>query len=111
MTQQYKQIPTYGQPIAERDVTSRVWYRFFQALFQGYPPNAEAAVTPTSSPFKYTAQQAGFLIVQGGTVSAISFTRVSAHTIGTVAGCFPMSNGDSITITYTVAPTITFVPQ
>lgn len=112
MTQQYKQIPTYGQPIEDASGnTSRVWYRFFQGMFLGDPTNAEVSITPTGSPFTYLAPGAGFLIVQGGTVSAITFTRVSSHNMGVLAGCLPMSNADQITIAYTVAPTITFVPQ
>ena len=105
-------LPNFQQPIAEKGVTSRAWYQFFQQLWKGVPPADESSVTVTASPFTYTASQRGFVIVNGGTVSLIQFARTTTnYTTGQTSGCFPLSSGDSLVVTYTGKPTMTFVPQ
>jgi len=110
---QYRQAPTYDQPIAVGNNTHPSWYRFFQSLQVGTPPQAESSITVTTSPFTYTASMGGFVIVHGGTVSQISFSRTSgtSYITGQTTGTFPVSAGDSIIITYSGAPTVTWVPQ
>jgi hypothetical protein len=73
---------------------------------------AIAAVTVTASPFAYTATTRGALFVSGGIVSDVSFKR-GGTTIpaGIAAGVIPVTNGDVVTITYTAAPTVNFVPD
>jgi hypothetical protein len=70
-------------------------------------------VTVGASPFTYECQYNGALIVSGGTVSAIAYSRdnVTYYATGATAGMFPMSANDYIKITYTVAPTVIFAPQ
>lgn len=76
------------------------------------PTSAAETVTPGASPYTFTANRDGFLIVQGGTVSRIDYIRLASTVqIGVVAGLFPVQLGDGIRITYTVAPTITFIPR
>jgi hypothetical protein len=113
MSQQYRQAPTYNQPISVGNSTHPSWYRFFQALQSGTPPQAESPITVTASPFTYTASQGGFVIVHAGTVSQIAFSRTSgtSYITGQTTGTFPVSAGDSVIVTYSGAPTITFVPQ
>jgi hypothetical protein len=65
-------------------------------------------VTVTASPFAYTATTAGTLCISGGTISATTLTRGSAIPIA--AGNIPVRNGDVITVTYSVAPTMNFIP-
>lgn len=89
---------------------SLAWWQFFN-LLAPVQPIKEASITVTGSPFSYTAQSNGYVLVTGGTVSAISFTRVSAHATGLITGFIPVDNKDVVTITYTVAPTITFIPS
>ena len=71
-------------------------------------------VVPTvgASPWSYTAPAVGNVIVQAGTVSAITITHLggSAVNVGVTAGVIPVIAGDKVTITYTVAPTVTFMP-
>ena len=75
-------------------------------------------VTPTGSPFTFgnhTGLRAECVIV-GGTLSAVSHSRQGANAVIStsappVAGTILMSVGDSLTITYSVAPTITLVPH
>jgi hypothetical protein len=71
----------------------------------------ESAITPGASPYTYTALFEGWMLVQGGTVSAIALQRTSSHTTGLMAGVFPMSRLDQITVTYIGAPTMVFFPR
>lgn len=68
-----------------------------------------ASVTVGASPFTYVAQDSGRLIVQGGTVSLIEAGRKGTFvTTGLTAGVVPVSRGDSVRVTYSVLPTLTF---
>lgn len=70
------------------------------------------AVTVGASPNTYTADRDGYLTIQGGTVSKIEYVRRAAATdTGVTAGMFTILVGDGLTVTYTVAPTITFIPR
>lgn len=107
----YLTAPTYDQPITSKGQTSSVWYRYFQGLFLGTPPAAESVLTLGASPYAYTATGKGFVIIRSGTVSAVQFTRSSTTLTGQTSGIFPLSQGDTLTITYSVLPTVTWVPQ
>lgn len=112
MSTQYRNVPTYEQPIIVGKNTSSAWYRYLQQNELGTPPLAENAVTPTPSPFIYTAPRKGFLIVQGGTVSVVQFSRSGTfHTTGQTQGIFPLDQFDQLKITYSVTPTLTWVPM
>jgi hypothetical protein len=86
-----------------------------ELLFQSLPDRAMTAaeaVTPGASPTTFTANRDGHLIVRAGTVSQIDYVRNgTASQIGVTAGLFPLLQGDGIKITYTVAPTVTFIPR
>lgn len=84
------------------------WYQYL--VSQTSAPPASTNVPPDASPFSYTASMRGSLLVAGGTVSAIAITR-GRDVIGTsmTSGVVPLSQGDIATITYTVAPTLTFL--
>jgi len=112
VTQQYSAIPAYEQRLlGPMQNTQSVWYRFFNQLWTGVPPSAETAIAVTASPFTYAAPKRGFVIVNGGTVSLIKFTRSASYTTGQTQGVFPVSSGDMLTVTYSALPTMTFVPQ
>lgn len=104
------QAPTYEQPVAEKGQTSKVWYRFFQALYQGASPAAESTITVGASPFVYTAPAKGFMIVRGGTVSSLQFTRTVTNVTGLTSGLFILNQGDQLTVTYTGLPVLVWVP-
>jgi hypothetical protein len=75
----------------------------------GAPP---VPVTVTASPFSYTADRDGFLVVQGGTVTKQEYGRTGTFTdVGLLNSMLPILLGDIIRVTYTVAPTITFIPR
>jgi hypothetical protein len=108
---QYRLPPTYEEKLIQSGNTSSAWYRFMQAMHLGIAPNQEVGITVKASPFTYIAPQGGFVIVNGGTVSKIQFTRTGTYTTGQTAGLFPVSLGDQIIVTYSGTPTMTFVSQ
>jgi hypothetical protein len=78
------------------------------------PPHAAQpvqTVTPGASPYTYTAAYNGTLSVSAGAVSAISIIRQGATVAtGITAGLIPVSRSDQVSITYSVAPTVSFLP-
>lgn len=92
--------PVTGAPNAQ-------WVKFFAGLTT--PPPAAVTVTPGASPFTFPASMSGALLVEGGTVTAIDLTRgrVTAPT-GITSGFIPVGFGDQVTVTYAVAPNLTF---
>ena len=74
-----------------------------------------AGVTPGASPYTYqnTSGRPGDMIVSGGVVSDIDFSRDNAtfYGVGVVSGVLPLSAYDFLRVTYTVAPTMTFIPR
>lgn len=113
---QLNSLPNFPTPLevqtTQGPVTSKDWYFFWAGLFQGLAPAIEKAVALTASPFTYAATAKGSLIVSGGTVSLIQFTRngTTLYNTGQVSGMFTLNAADRLIITYTVAPTIIFVP-
>lgn len=95
---------------------SKDWYIFFYNLYQAAInglPQSVFSVTPGASPYTYQSTRKGQLIVNGGTVSAISLSRdgTTFYTTGQTQGVFQLDFQDFILITYTVAPTLTFFPM
>lgn len=106
-------LPRFGDPVIDQGGRFTVpWFRFFERL-NGKGP-VEAAQTVPASPAVFTPTVSGFYTVNGGTVSAIAYRRGTTGTFitsGVVAGFVPVRFGDSIRVTYTVLPTITFFPD
>ena len=105
------QIPQYEVPLTSKGQTQASWYRFFLNLLQGPPPSNETAITVGGSPFAYTAPSRGFVVVKGGTVSAVQIARSLTTLTGLTSGVFPMSQGDVLTVTYSALPAMVFFPQ
>lgn len=104
------QTPSAQAPVVRPDGTAQpAWYRFFATIPNS--PQPAASVTPGASPYSYTANSAGTLVISGGTVSSVQVTR-GRTTIGAgmISGMFPAQQGDVFIITYSVVPTITFLP-
>lgn len=72
-------------------------------------------ITVTASPFTYqnSTSYEGDIIISGGTVSNIEFTRDNStfYTTGLLMGVLRLSPSDRVRVTYTVAPTMTLVPR
>ena len=73
-------------------------------------PVAESTVTPSASPYAYTATQYGWMQLNGGTITGLTIARAGARTLGTTTAAVPMSPGDVLTVTYSTAPTMHFFP-
>lgn len=67
------------------------------------------SVTPGASPFSYPAPFSGNVVIDGGTVSAIAFSRDGTHFITYPTGVVPVAQGDIVKVTYSAAPTMTMV--
>jgi len=71
-----------------------------------------SAITPTGSPFTYTALSSGIMVVTGGTVSALALIRQGTSiALGITTGPIPLSRLDQLQVTYSGAPTMTFLPS
>jgi len=113
MAQQFNRLPEYNERLETKGNTTRGWYSLFAGLWSGQPTAPASAVTLGSSPFSYQAPSGGTLIIQGGTVSMVSFTRdgITNFNTGQTQGMFPLSQRDTLIMTYTGTPTLTFVPR
>jgi hypothetical protein len=76
---------------------------------------APSAITVTASPFTYINQTGvtADVIVSGGTVSQIEFSRDGAtfFGVGVTSGMLMLSPYDRLRVTYSAAPTMTLVPR
>ncbi len=78
-------------------------------VFNGIGGYGVVAITPSGSPFTHTALQRGTVTITGGTVSVIERKgRTTTLATGATSGDFHLERGDQLTVTYTVAPTMTF---
>lgn len=99
-------MPSEGDPVPRPDVN------YGQDLPDSAPlAQPVASITPTGSPFTYTAPFGGSVAVTGGTVSAISVSRQGTSvSTGVTVGLIPVARFDQVVVTYTGAPTMTFIP-
>jgi hypothetical protein len=126
MSNSFNRMPTYQEPLETGDLvvskngrakqppTTRGWYTFWSGLFAGQPTGPVAVIAVGPSPFTYLAPVGGSVIVQGGTTTQIQFTRGDGnfYVVGTTAGMFPVAQGDSLVVTYSLGPpTAVFVPR
>jgi hypothetical protein len=92
------------------------WYLFLVSVYNGVTqglPQPEVALTVGASPFTYQALIKGQVIISGGTVSAIAFSRDgnTFYSTGQIAGTFQLCTGDYLRVTHTVAPSAVFFPM
>jgi hypothetical protein len=110
--------PTFGVPSPILPATdpqsgklASVWYQFLARLAQLTAEKPFAPQAVGASPWTFTADTIGDLFVTGGTTSSIVLTR-SGVGLTVASGRFiPMAAGDTVTIAYSVVPTVTFVPS
>jgi hypothetical protein len=103
-------VPNTEAPIADLQ-TGRITRAWYLALLAEFQILQEKTIAVSGSPFSFIATDTGHLLVVGGTVSSITLSRVGTYATGITSGFVPMSEGDTITITYTVAPTLVFFPK
>lgn len=107
-------FPNIQEPfVTEERTIAASWRRFLQQIFDGTNSRGLplVSVTPGASPWTYDAAQIGVLYVSGGNVSLIQLIRGgTAIPTGITSGGFVLQQGDSVVVTYSVAPTVNFSP-
>ena len=84
------------------------------ALSQIQTGTGGAPTVPTvgASPYTYTATAVGTLVIEAGTVTGLTLTRGTATvTLSASTPLVPLDNADEVAITYSAAPTVTFIPR
>lgn len=114
-------LPTQTTPFLSPDGrVSPVWWRFLLSLFVRTGSGTGGTVGPIktialgASPFVYTAQSLGSLIISGAGVAKLEFSRdgVTFIDAGAHYGSFLMALSDSMRITYVApSPSVTFAPM
>lgn len=102
--------------IAQAGIATKEWFFFFAKLYLAATeglPQPEEAITVGASPFAYQAVLRGQLLVSGGTVSAVEFSRDGStwYNAGITAGFVQVDARDQVRVTYSVLPTLVFVPM
>lgn len=79
-----------------------------------YPTKLRQPITVTASPFTYTNTTGEYqnVLTTGGAVTSIQFSRGGSQTVtGMTAGFVMLAPGDSLIVSYSVAPTMSRVPM
>lgn len=110
----FKPLGQFQRIVNPDGTPTREFYRFIENLFIAAGGGGPLlTITLTGSPFVYVSPIMAYIVVQGGTVSKLEFSRDTGTTwidLGTVAGMFTLEAQDEMRVTYTVAPTMTSVP-
>lgn len=85
------------------------WNSFFQQFSN--PPAPIMSPTVTASPFSYLVKQPGMVVLSGGTVSLVQLIRGKITISMGTTTAFPVEIQDTVKITYSVLPTLKFVPR
>jgi hypothetical protein len=101
-------LPNLVQQFVTKGLNLASPWNFYLQQFTQAPPNI-ADVTLSASPFSYTSKEPGNVSVTGGTVSAITLTRGQITIDVTGMKLIPVAIEDTITVTYSVLPTIKFL--
>lgn len=115
------QILPETEPIGTKSADGSItlthnWYLLFynlssKVLGPAQAPDPSAAISVGVSPFLYTPTASGNVAVTGGTVSSIAVLRQGVEvTTGLTSGLIPVSVGDQVIVTYSIMPTMTFLP-
>jgi hypothetical protein len=112
-------IPNWSQPALEETTKyhfNREIWRWLtsvaEAAFGSVEPAAAEDVDVGTSPFEYTALSTGNLLIEGGTVTGITITRMgSTYVVPATAAFVPVCPDDVVEVTYAVLPTLTFLPS
>ena len=110
--------PTFGIPSPTLALTdpktglvASIWYQFLTRIQQLTAERGIETLTVSASPFTYTPSTIGNIFVSGGTVSSIVLGR-SGVTLTCPENIFiPVAANDTVTVTYSGLPTMTFVPS
>lgn len=103
--------PTLPVSAPNTGLVASIWYQWFTRISQLSAERPFEPLTVLASPFVYTAYTIGNVIVQGGTVSSIVLTRDGVSVTCGEGVFIPVAANDTLTITYSVLPSITFIPS
>jgi hypothetical protein len=110
--------PTFGLPSPTLPVTdpqtglvASIWYQFLVRLSQLSAERPIAPVPVGASPFVYTASTIGNIFISGGMVSAIALKRSGVNLACPENIFIPVAANDTVIVTYTGLPTMTFIPS
>lgn len=111
-----KILPPDNALVDEHGVISTNWWRFLLNVSQqafGINATQPATVMVTASPFVFTAAVQGSLLVAGGPVTLIEYSKdgTTWFPMGIVQGPIQLVPKDQVRITYTHAPAVTFFPR
>lgn len=109
-------LPPNNALVDDRGVIASNWWRFLlnvsnQAM--GVNQTPPGTVTPTASPFIFTTPAQGTLLVSGGPVTLIEYSKdgTTWYPMGVTNGPLHLVPNDRVRITYSNAPAVTFFPQ
>jgi len=102
-------VPNSNQPLVDKNgYITQVWQRFLGSLLGS--PEAIAPVAVSASPSTFTAAGRGSVAISGGTLTNVTLNRSGTTVSLGTSRAITVANGDVVTVTYTVAPTINFIP-
>lgn len=86
-------------------------WKAVQTSYEIAPNSVPNSVTVGASPVALSATDPGFYVITGGVITMLSLTRqgLTVNLPSTLTQVV-VSSGDTVTVTYTSAPTITFWP-
>lgn len=92
------------------------WWRFFLNVSQqafGTNSTGPASVTVGASPFVYVAPVQGSVLISGGPVSLIEYSKdgTTWFPTGQTGGSLQLVANDHVRVTFTNAPSMTFFPR
>lgn len=103
-----------NRPLQDIDGNVTVLKNAITTLANSYTTLPSNIVVPTSGvAYQNTQTYTVDLLVSGGTVTAITFSRdnVTYYSTGVVSGTIRLSPGDYVKFTYSVVPTVIAVPR
>jgi hypothetical protein len=104
------QFPSRDAPLVDKDgKVTEAWYSFL-ALLASLTATPVVPVAVGASPFSYEASSIGFLSVAAGAVTSVVLQRGGETVSCPTSGLVPVAAGDSVTVTFTGAPTVNFIP-
>lgn len=103
-------VPNSNQPLVDKlGYVTPIWQRFFGALLGA--PAAISAVPVSASPTSFTASQRGTVGISAGTLTSVTLSRAGTTiSLGSTTRSVTVAPNDVVTVSYTVAPTINFIP-
>lgn len=109
-------LPPTNALVDSRGVMATNWWRYFlnvgnQAM--GTNETSPATVAVSASPFVFTTPAQGTLLVSGGPVTLIEYSKdgITWYPTGAVGGPIQLVPNDQVRITYSNAPNLTFFPR